>query len=412
MLRKFFSQNLHPFDITGVEETALCLMINFPYATEKQLLSEEVAAALLGSDDFWKAVNYSIAGWLTHNVKFLDSCNRGRVFFNGSDDGIRTYLGSTDITRGRRYGWSFNSSSMKTKKFLFSEFICLNQQLCLAEDLIKEGQFTQRLLDMGAPESQLEKTKDLLEIHSLTRFPEQAIEPQILIPDNNRSFLAITPVSSHLMQGEIHRRLIQPEYKSLRTILPIGNGPNTGTFGDLPSDSRGRIRILLARVKTRFPFWKLCLWRLARDQHLFSLSDTSLLLPEPRLFERKENVELDSYQNITDKEKALLVLSHEISDLFKDHLHLNNYLQRYPENKKKFEDQLAAITPQPITLKLLQEGSLKKQNYTIIANEAWGFWSANRLEKKLPFQVSDAYSCFIHTLFNDLITLHISENFS
>ncbi|WP_153766788.1 hypothetical protein [Endozoicomonas sp. OPT23] len=390
-------------------------MINLTFITDNSLLSETAASAQLKNDDFWNKVRYSVAGSITHNLKFLDSRTHGYIFSpeQYDDSSANLYIGSRNIKHGRRTGWSFNSSCMKIKKLLFTEFICHNKQQNLADDLLAQGKFTNMLIDLGAPASQLNETIEILRLHIQSPFPEEAVEPQILLPDGKASYIAVTPVSSHLLQGELHRRLVGKHLNFIKTILPIGNGPNVGTFGDLVADSRGHIRILYSRVKNHFPFWQLCLWRLARDGHLFHNSDIALLLPAPRCFEKHENEEKSSYQNITDKEKAVITLNSEISSLFSDYRHLYHYLNKYPDRKNVFLEQLQTIVPTP-SLAFLGISVLPSSETDTgsIVTEAWEHWKKNRFMTQTQFQVTDAYTTFIKNLFINTVSQYITEIFS
>ena len=413
-LRRFFSQNLSPMDITGLERSAIALMINLPGGTpDSQLLSEEVAISHLRNKDFWREIQYSVVGWVTHNPKFLDSRCQGVVFSPEPHDieSRSLVIGSKEIGHGRRTGWSFNSACMRIKKFLFTEFIYHSQQISLAEDLMNGGCFHELLTEMGAPEDQLEKICDLLEAHYHTPFPDEAPEPQILIPDKGSGYIAVTPASSHLVQSQVHQRLNNSDLKKMRYTLPIGNGPNVGTFGDLVADSRGRIRIFSSHVKTRFAFWQICLWRFFRDNHLFFCSDTPLSLPKPRTFERRENDEQDSYQNITDKEKALTIINNEVRSLFRDYLRLLSYFKNNPECKKNFFCQIQLVSPPPLTTLLINEKPISKKEESTILDETWTFWCSARLKKYTPFPVTDAYTAFLKPAFHDSAHQYFSKVF-
>ena len=311
VLNKFFSNNLPPFDITGTEKPALILSINqlsSPMAISQ--LSKEHAELAISNPDFWQAVEYAIEGWVTHNVKMFDSRNQGYIYVQqevtepkNNVDG-QLHISSIALKRGRTRGYSFNSSAMKTRKFLFNEFIHKSRRICLADDLMDDGWLTALLIEMGANENSIERIQTLLAEHCSQPFPDTAVEPQLLIPapDSKSGYVSTTPVSSHHMQSALHQRLRDKDNRHVHTRLSIGNGPNVGTFGDLVADCRGSLRILKGTVKTNFSFPQLCLWQLLRDHHLFFRTTHRLTLPEPRIFERNETHEPatpDDYTTIT-----------------------------------------------------------------------------------------------------------------
>ncbi len=377
LLRYFSNQTGIPLNISGMERQALALLVNLVGNTES-LLSEKEAIKALCSDAFWYKVQAAINGLLTHNVKFLDSRTQGYIFAeqfsNEKQQHYGLYIGSHDILRGRRTGYAYNAMYMKAKKFLLTEFIWQTKQTSLANEIMVRGDLVTYLIDMGASPEHINAVRTSLYRHISTPFPDEALEPQILLPHKSGQYIAVTPVSSHKLQGELHRRLGSQDYRPLRSSLIVGNGPNIATFGDLHSDCRGRIRVLSANLKNHFPFWRYCLFKLKKNGNLLDLPTGDLLLPDPRNFEFNDTGEPSYYQNKDDNEKIETVMQQEIIVMLGQYIRLKKYFCAYPKSKSLFMNGLDLYSIDKTLLSNPTKPGLTGSEKNELAFLVWTFW--------------------------------------
>ena len=430
VLGKFFSNNLSPFVITGTEELALILSINqLSSPIDHSPLSKEHAELAVRNPLFWKAVEYAITGWITHNVKMFDSRNQGYIYVgnevvkqkNNVDNLF--HISSINLKRGRTRGYAFNSSALKTRKCLFNEFIFNSRKICLADDLIDSGELTGLLIEMGANEDSIERIQKLLADHCSQLFPDTAVEPQLLIPtpDSKSGYVSTTPVSSHHMQSALHQRLGDKDNRHVHTRLSIGNGPNVGTFGDLVADCHGSLRILKGVVKTNFTFSQLCLWQLLRDHHLFFRTTHRLTLPDPRIFERNETHDQACYQNLNDKQMIINTIQSEIKHLFNKLIRLKQYLTKTPHAIKHYQQTFESHEKPPISLGLLFQFFSPSSHFYCFFNqnkwkqefykEAWLFWQQKRLQLYFNKNLPEPYIRVLQDHFMNYVTQYIMTEF-
>lgn len=275
ILYQFLSAHRRPYDITGSENQALALLINFSVkrSAVHNPLSMVVAKSQLKDDNCKLVKRYyqSIKGIHTHNIKFPLSFLRGNIrheYFYNADD---PYVHPGSVQPSKRWGNSQNAEYIKSAKALYSEFYFEGKLTSVFEEIRNHSslgeQFIELLIDAvdsswKAKNEGDERPDELVHAGILQMkmhaYPNFATDPQIysLRTSDNESPILLSPVVNSSLQRELYIRLQQDSPPWLKAACLVGTGLDKNTYGDLISDTGGFLRVLSSKppkeLKSKF----------------------------------------------------------------------------------------------------------------------------------------------------------------
>ena len=185
VLYRFVSATCSPYEIAGVEEDAIALLINFSVKRSDVTdpLSMEEALCHLADNEcrLIKRHQASLKGWHTHNIKFPNSYFRGNIRCVLPFDEHDPYVHSGSVRLRKRFGYAQNAENIKACKGLLAEFYYQGQLTSMLEE-IQQGSAlaNQRFTDQRNEGwftiyglSMLDSTVPLIPVQSTLFFEQQ-----------------------------------------------------------------------------------------------------------------------------------------------------------------------------------------------------------------------------------------------
>ena len=247
-LRKLFALYTPCIAVDGFEEQALTVLINLVYKRSEidDLTSVRAAKSLLRDEVLLSKCITEVKWFHTHNLKYPDiRVSHQRLISKVVSEDI---AGICSRSLPLSFGWSHNSAEINHAKLFLTSFMWQGKVTCLAKlliteepvwiDLIRAYGFTKKaVLDFAGKIKQLLPVTELpLEVSS---FSLQLQMPYL------QSYLAVTPVVSHVMLTKIQQLTTE---RKLNSGLVEHSRP--ANVGDLASSVGGNIRVLRYFPKT------------------------------------------------------------------------------------------------------------------------------------------------------------------
>lgn len=235
-LRKAFSAYTPLIDITGLEKTALIILLNLTHrkALIEDLCDENLAkGTLLDEAHFDKCVNE--IEWLhSHNLKYPDikvSKQRLLVPYPSIISGV---ISSANCQR--TLGWSHNSTTINCAKLFCCHFYWQGKIFCLADFLANNNDVFKKVFntlglvakDYNRLCQRVKKLLPELDVPvTVDRFSKQ-----VQFPFRDK-YISLTPVVSHSLQAEIQikSREKKGRYTNLEHIRPSSMGELVASLG-------------------------------------------------------------------------------------------------------------------------------------------------------------------------------------
>ncbi|WP_263079899.1 hypothetical protein [Endozoicomonas sp. Mp262] len=301
LLDKTGSTLHEPIVIDGMEK-AVCTSLVNRAAGEKDILSEQKAREVLLDDDFIDKIISTIEGSISLNNKLPQSVRKGRVYIKHQaiDD---IYVYSNSIRNCILYGWAYNSALLRLKILLYAYYMINNRITCLAESIIEDVGLAEIFKTLITPQRYQKIRNALLEDkkkHPI--LPENINDPQVIIPSSNGEYIALSVGASTSIHSETNRRLRKQD-RSLSWSLPIGNGANTGTFGNLIAENKGHLKVFNCFPKARYSLTDIYYMQLVRHGHLFEMKGivTKKTLTNIKEYKMNGSGQVANMLNIVDK---------------------------------------------------------------------------------------------------------------
>ncbi|WP_114786268.1 type I-F CRISPR-associated protein Csy2 [Vibrio tetraodonis] len=235
--------------IDGNELDALTILVNLTDKTDvqKDLLDRAKCKHKLRDEKWWASCVNCVNYRHSHNPKFPDIRSEGIIRTQALGELPSFLLSSSKISP---YHWSYSHDSKYVNKsaFLTNEF-CWNGVIsCLAE-LLKDVDHPlwKTLTKLGCyQKTRKEMAKKLASIAhttiNVTLAPNHLT--QISLPDNEGSYISLSPVASQTMQSHFHQGL-QDEYRH----SAITRFSRTTNMGVTSMTCGGAFRMLRSRAK-------------------------------------------------------------------------------------------------------------------------------------------------------------------
>ena len=275
ILYRFVSAVRRPYEITGYEEQAVTLLINFSVKREhvSNPLDRQEAISHLTENDFQliKRFSDSIRGRHTHNIKWPLCFLKGNLFQPLPYDEHDPYVHSGSVKLSKRFGYAQNAANIKACKGLLAEFLCHGELTSMLEEVrvgSDLGSIFMTVLEESIlfckhnrksdeeawerriqPEELLDELRSTISALPTEVCPEIVTDPQIYAFTNpDEPELLLSPVAHTGMMREVHIRLSRGEIWQ-RTGMRIGSKNDLHTYGDLISDSGGYLHTLNSILK-------------------------------------------------------------------------------------------------------------------------------------------------------------------
>nr|WP_319556685.1 type I-F CRISPR-associated protein Csy2 [uncultured Vibrio sp.] len=281
-LRRAFRPLSRPIDITNTPLEAITILVNLTdkVLKQKDLLDRKTCKEKLRDEKWWASCLSTVKYRQSHNPKFPDIRANGiiRALPIGH---LPPFLLSSSKLPTDNWAYANDSSQVNKSCFLTSEFIwdghiyCLGQLLADIEHplwnvlrklgcYVKTAKYISKELALVPP----------LEINtSLVR----NYLPQISLPDNNNSYISLSPVASQSMQSDCYEAL--REHYRFSAITRFSRATN---MGSLAMSCGGNFRMI------QF------LPPIAKYKH-YHLTDTQQWLTKPSLKAMREYIELSQW---------------------------------------------------------------------------------------------------------------------
>lgn len=212
-LRRAFSAYTEEIDITGCENIALTILLNFTYRKVQvdDLLDTKLAKTALHNEEFMNKCIDELQWFHTHNLKYPDiRVSKQNLVVNAPI--LHPYVLSS-ANYDRAYGWSHNSAQVNLVKLFGSYFYWQGEKYCLAEILASQPIKTawkKAFQSLGM------QVKLFINICGRVKgfLPQEMIpdtvdrySPQVRMPYHD-GYVAVTPVISHVLQCKIQQAAI------------------------------------------------------------------------------------------------------------------------------------------------------------------------------------------------------------
>ena len=301
VLKRLCSSAYPIYDISGYEMEAMLIMVNMSAGELEKILHKSTAKKNLRNEGFLKKSLSCLEGALTHNGKLFDSTLRSRLLVlpDYDPDDVRVHSGS--ISQGRDIGYAYNSNLVRAQKWLLTPFIYRNKRHCLAQLLGgKSNQITQILTDLGLDDDFSREIRALFK-QSVNKKPGTVDGTQIIVQDNAGNDLVISPLCSHLVHSELQNRLQDEAFYRLSKTVNVGSPLNAGGYGNLVSDSGGKLKQLAVK---KFSYLSLL-------ERFYHQVDNGLPVFSPVEIKQLNDIEYETYEhNKTEQESEYLNLAH------------------------------------------------------------------------------------------------------
>ncbi|MGO3421530.1 MAG: type I-F CRISPR-associated protein Csy2 [Pseudoalteromonas distincta] len=247
-LRKLFAPYTPHVAVDGLEVQALTVLINLVYKRSEidALTSTRTAKSVLRDEVLLSKCINEVKWFHTHNLKYPDiRVSHQRLISEVVSEDI---AGICSRSLPLSFGWSHNSAEINHAKLFLTSFIWQGEVTCLAKlliteepvwiNLIKAYGFTKKaVFDIAV------KIKQQLPVAELP-LEVSSFSPQLQMPFQ-QSYLAVTPVVSHVMLAKIQQLTTD---RKLNFGLVEHSRP--ANVGDLASSVGGNIRALRYFPKT------------------------------------------------------------------------------------------------------------------------------------------------------------------
>ena len=245
---KRLGSSTHPvWDVTGHEAAFLTLLINVSAGDTRRITHKGQAKKHLMDCGFIDKSLKCFEGCLTHNAKLFDSTQRGAYLkWPVEQDPKAHYVYSGSILGGRTLGYAQNGALVRHQKWLFTEFNVNKKTTCLALELASQRErFKQLLVQLGLSKTHLQQLMKAAKSCFNRPVNDQICGGiQIIVQDQAGRDLALTPLPSHRVHTHLHHLLNHSDYYRLGQCVHIGSGLNIPTYGNLVSDSAGKLNVL------------------------------------------------------------------------------------------------------------------------------------------------------------------------
>tara|TARA_R110001606_G_scaffold254081_1_gene401995 strand:+ start:10417 stop:12468 length:2052 start_codon:yes stop_codon:yes gene_type:complete len=247
-LRKLFAPYTPHVAVDGFEEQVLVVLINLVYKRSEidDLTSVRTAKSVLLDEVLLSKCINEVKWFHTHNLKYPDiRVSHQRLISKVVSEDI---AGICSRSLPLSFGWSHNSAEINHAKLFLTSFNWQGEVTCLAKlliaeepvwiNLIREYGFTKKaVLNISG------KIKQLLPVAELP-LEVSSFSPQLQMPFQ-QSYLAVTPVVSHVMLAKIQQLTTD---RKLNFGLVEHSRP--ANVGDLASSVGGNLRVLRYFPKT------------------------------------------------------------------------------------------------------------------------------------------------------------------
>ena len=294
ILYQFVSAHHRPYDITGCENEALALLVNFSVkrTAVHNPLSLGSASNQLEEKNCRLVERYyqSVKGIHTHNIKFPLSFLRGNIRHEYTFDPDDPYVHPGSVKPSKRWGYSQNAAYIKAAKALFSEFYFEGKLTSLFEEVRSHSGLGKRFISLltdavdnnwEAKNEEDERPDELVESSilnmAMNTYPDFATDPQIHshLANSNEGSILLSPIVNTSLQRELYIRL-QDSPPWMKAGCFVGTDLDKNTYGDLISDTGGFLRVFRSipprEVKSKY---RLLLERLGTIGHLYRFDQVS-----------------------------------------------------------------------------------------------------------------------------------------
>ena len=201
VLYRFVSSYREGYEISGCEDEAICLLVNFSVRREgvKKPLDRLEAIQHLQENNFRLIKRYvdSLRGYHTHNIKFPLSYLKGNVRCHVPYDEHDPYMHSGSVQLDKRYGYAQNAANTKAAKTLLAEFYLEGRRTSLLEEGLSQSKLFEQFIELisdsvnsacdAAPNGSgdepdiplIEQLKSAIQSLPEESLPDTATDPQI-----------------------------------------------------------------------------------------------------------------------------------------------------------------------------------------------------------------------------------------
>jgi CRISPR-associated protein Csy2 len=210
-LRRAFFPFIESIDVTGEEFFTLVTLLNLTYRKNQvsDLLDLKLAKETIKNKTHLDKCIEEVAWMHTHNLKYPDPRVSRQNLVVDSPIIHSNILSSANCTRS--LGWSHDGAKVNLSKLFGCHFIWQGRVTCLAYILCEmPDKWKEAFKKLGMLVKQFEeicvRLNQLVCKQSIPNHVDR-FSIQVLFP-NHDSYLAITPVVSHALQGELQRSAI------------------------------------------------------------------------------------------------------------------------------------------------------------------------------------------------------------
>ena len=215
--RAFFSDE--PVEIDHCEQETLIILLNLTRSSQEKadLLDRSTAIGLLQNGSWYEDV-LATAPWVsTHYLKDPNSRAKG-------DLGLRWFPENYGLDGQKYLGWSHNAGKVSKSHFLTTEFSWYGRVTSLFEQfsLNEDSELITILNGFGLSEEKVSGLKNTCHGGMENCLPDfvSSESKQVLFPDGQGQYLAVTPVTSAGVQRWVHNLVKNSDISCRPVIYP------------------------------------------------------------------------------------------------------------------------------------------------------------------------------------------------
>ena len=272
VLKRAFNFATLPIGIDGFERKAVIILVNITIKLQEKsnVLSQATAKQVMADTAHIEQCLSTLEYLQTHNLKHPDTRCRGVI--RALDDRAypKGFVRVENVNGCGQFDWSHNSADINRCLLFGAPFVLNGVVTTMANELSNgNSKITSALVALGMQPALLTKVTDCFKHLQNNVFPPSVEHPQlkqVRVPLPNGEFIAVTPVSSYLLQRDIH---IACQQKTLR--FAVINHAHSASVGALVAATGGKVRVLnypaiklhwpLRLLKPRMPFLEKNEWR-------------------------------------------------------------------------------------------------------------------------------------------------------
>ncbi|HBC3930431.1 TPA: CRISPR-associated protein Csy2 [Vibrio parahaemolyticus] len=232
-LRRAFRPLSPPVDISDFPSEALTILINLTDTVkeQKELLDRSKCKEKLRDEKWWLSCLKTVKYRQSHNPKFPDIRASGIIRAIPMGDIPPFMLSSSKLARCN-WAYANDSSQVNKSSFLTSEFIWHNRVHFLGELLTDiEHPLWNILKNLGCyvkTSKEISKKLALIPPHEISTPLARNYLTQISLPDNEDSYISLSPVTSQSIQNNCYETL--KEHYRFSSLTRFSRATNMGTL--------------------------------------------------------------------------------------------------------------------------------------------------------------------------------------